>query len=258
VPPVFFTIFVVASFFGWQSFGRSARLIRYLLVVMAVIMATAYSGSRMIFLTQVLTFAGLAFIVPVGDIRQRAKVVAFVGGAGVLGLSTGLAMDLMTDCGFVEKLRQLFMAASTLDPDEGVSINARAILLERGWQAVQGAPWLGYGIAFEKQLSEPYYHLHNQYLTWTLWGGVFSLISGLMFILSASLRPLRLAGRGGLVLALAATGVLALNSLTDSLLYHTMFQLHYLMVLTLVFGLGRTAADAGDFSSQEQRSSLSS
>lgn len=65
----------------------------------------------------------------------------------------------------------------------------------RLWQAALGAfaeaPIFGHGVSYEFQLTGPIQpHVHNIYLSWLVWGGVFSLLSGMAFLLSTVLYRL--------------------------------------------------------------------
>lgn len=246
IPPVFFTIFTIASFLGWAGLSRNEHLVRYALVAAAVIVVTAYSGSRMILLVQVLTFGLLSFIVPVAGTKRRLQTVASLGAAGIVGILIGFSIDALSGCGFLGKLGILANAVGSMNPEVGESIAIRANLYDRALYVVAANPWVGVGIPMEKILAGRNYHVHNQYLSWMIWGGVFSLISGLAYLVSASIMPVLRGRREGLILALAATGVLAANFFTDTLLHHPFVYIQHAMALALFFGLGRSILAAVD------------
>lgn len=239
VPPVFYSMFAIASFVGWGQFTRNERIMRYVIMFMAVVLASAYSGSRMIVLVQMACFGVLSLTLPVGNWAERFRLTGVMALIGFSALGGGILIDYLMQFGFGEKFLTLIAAILSMDSTQGVSINARAILFERGIGPAIAQPWTGYGIAYEKILSDPYYHIHNQYLSWMLWAGTASLISGLLFVLAPAISSIRQTGRDGVIIAIATSLVLILNSFTDSLLYHEIFMVQFLITVVFIQALGR-------------------
>lgn len=246
VPPVFFTIFTIGSFLGWRDFSKQERLIRYALVLMAVVVSTGYTGARMMLLVQILTFGVLALLLPVSTFKERAKIIGVLGGMGVAGVIIGLGVDFLIDCTFGERLRMMAETAGEASEPGKNSITIRFDLARTAWAEITQNPWTGFGIAIDKQISAPYYHTHNQYFSWMLWGGVVSLITGLGFMIAPSIGALQSKSRDGLMLAMAVTGVIGLNFLSDSLLYHEFVVIEYSLCLGLFFALGRRISRRSD------------
>lgn len=241
LPPVFITIFTIGSFFGWKDFSKGERLLRYGLVVMAVIVATAYSGARMVLLVQILTFGLLSLVLPVKDMKERALSVGLLGALGVIGVGIGLGFDILADCSFAKRLGQLAEVSNGATVSGQNTVDIRLGLVKQAIATIAQNPWTGFGISAEKLISAPEYHIHNQYFSWLIWGGIVSLVSGVAFLISASIAPLSSRSRDGLILVIAATGVLAVNSISDSLLYHLYANIEYILVLGLFYGLGRAS-----------------
>jgi hypothetical protein len=67
---------------------------------------------------------------------------------------------------------------------------SRAVLWQVAYSAIFEKPFFGYGFSSETKLiaehlaSSGHLHFHNQYLSWLIWGGVISLLSGLALIFS--------------------------------------------------------------------------
>jgi len=239
VPPVFFTIFTIGSFFGWAGFTKGQRLLRYLLVVMAVIVTTAYAGARMTLLVQIFAFGLLSLILPARDTKERIQLVAVLGGLGVLGVAIGLGFDIIADCSFAKRLSLMVeVAGEPAEPGQN-SISIRIDLAKQALALMAQNPWTGFGISAEKLIAAPEYHIHNQYFSWMIWGGVISLISGTAYLVSPSIALLISPTRDGLILSLAISGIIAVNSISDSLLYHDYVNVEFILALGLFYGLGR-------------------
>ena len=243
IPPVFFTMFTIGSFIDWTNLSRREKQIRYLLVAMAVIFATAFAGSRMILIVQVLAFGCLAFLIPLKkEDDGRWKTVIWIGAAGFLGLVAGMVIDAITQCGFSNRMLNLFFSVALLDTGQDVSVGARAELYVRAIEAVRANPWVGYGITYEKILSAPWPHVHNQYLSWMIWGGVTSLVSGVGFFIAASVAPALSRSKDAYAIIIATAGIFLVNSFTDTLLYHPDVDIQYFLGIAMFFALGRTLA----------------
>jgi O-antigen ligase len=70
------------------------------------------------------------------------------------------------------------------------SAGLRLVMWENAWALIQENPIFGHGIiselsaTAEKPSGENHPHVHNMYLSWLIWGGVFSLASGILFLLA--------------------------------------------------------------------------
>jgi hypothetical protein len=212
-----------------------------------VVSATAYGGTRGIFEAQILSFTILGLLLfwfgrshGSRGIRDAASLIlAICIGVGVAG-----AFDTLTGCNFfqrAEAVTSLVKPEVSFDDFQKTgSIAVRVNSYQRALDAVAERPFFGHGIASEPGFDLTLHrHVHNIYLSWMIWGGVVSLISGIVFLLSASLALLR--RRRSLdrfVLGLSVAGPFLFSQLFDSFLFWQNFLLLAMLVLTLSMALG--------------------
>jgi len=250
VAPLLFTVFTIMLFSKWQSLSAGAKRMRQVLVTLSVVSATAYGGTRGIFAAQILSFSILGFLLfwfgrSQGSQRSRgsrdaASLILAIGmGVGVAG-----AFDTMTGCNF---FRRAEAVTSLIKPEVSLedfqktgSIAVRVNSYEKALGAVAERPLFGHGIASEPGFDLTLHrHVHNIYLSWMIWGGVVSLISGIVFLLSASLALLqRRRSLDRFVLGLSVAGPFLFSQLFDSFLFWKNFLLLAMLVLTLSMALG--------------------
>lgn len=184
-PALFFTVFTLFSFASWPKLNASGQYVRLGLVTAAVLLANGYAGVRMIAIVQLVCFVGFAFLFwwarPAGLPRPALKIMIAVG----LGLIMSVIVDFVSGCQLFLRFGELATAA--FDPEalqQGSGVALRLQFLRHGLDAVALAPWLGYGIWAEELLVEGsgHTHVHNQYLSWLVWGGLPVLVSGLLFL----------------------------------------------------------------------------
>ncbi len=242
--PLLFTVFTIMLFQKWQSLPPNAKRTRYLLVGLSIISSTVYSGARSIFIAQILSFAVLALLLLwLGRNRRRRDAASLILVVFV-GVAAGWAIDNITGCG---TFRRADAVIDLIKPDvtfedfeKTNSIAVRVSSYGRALEAVGQRPFFGSGIASERGFASPgLHHVHNIYLSWMIWGGVVSLISGVVFLLSAALALLRRARTfGNYVLGLSVAGPFLFSQIFDSFLFWQSFLLLAMLVLTLSVALG--------------------
>jgi O-antigen ligase len=245
VAPLLFTVFTIMLFAKWQSLSVGAKRMRQVLVTLSVVSATAYGGTRGIFVAQILSFTILGLLLfwfgrshGSRGIRDAASLIlAICIGVGVAG-----AFDTLTGCNFfqrAEAVTSLVKPEVSFDDFQKTgSIRVRVNYYQRALDAVAERPFFGHGIASEVAIN-PNSHVHNIYLSWMIWGGVVSLISGILFLLSAGLALLRRRRTlENCVLGLSVAGPFLFSQLFDSFLFWQHFLLLAMLVLTLSMALG--------------------
>lgn len=108
-----------------------------------------------------------------------------------------------------------------------------------GWEAFMAAPWTGYGIFYEQALLFKEYghtHVHNQYLSWLIWGGFPALCLGLAFLFAIVPFALRAAKFDALMIILATSVIMALSNFVDS--YLRMDTYAFMHIILALLGLG--------------------
>ena len=115
------------------------------------------------------------------------------------------------------------------------SISLRLQFWNLGWESFMASPWLGHGIFVEPVLLSDEFgftHVHNQYLSWLLWGGVPMLVLGLGFVFALVFFVRRAAKFDALAIVLATSAMLAISLATDSFLrFDVYIAMHILMSL---------------------------
>ncbi|HIF96716.1 MAG TPA: O-antigen ligase domain-containing protein [Myxococcales bacterium] len=245
VAPLLFTVFAIMLFQKWQNLSVNAKRTRHILVGLAVISSTAYGGTRGIFIAQILSFSVLGLLLLWFDRGRGARDAASLVLAVCAGVAVGGAFDSIVGCGFfqrVEVMTSLMKPDLAFDDFQGIEggIALRVNSYQRALEVFAQRPLLGHGIAAEYGVAAGgLTHVHNIYLSWMIWGGVVSLISGIVFLLSAGLALLRRRRTfGSCVLGLSVAGPFLFSQLFDSFLFFEHFLLLAMLVLTLSVALG--------------------
>ena len=113
-----------------------------------------------------------------------------------------------------------------------------------GIEHVSKKPLFGYSIAYEPLLAAPMNHMHNMYISWCLWGGVFSLLAGMIFLLSPTIGLFLCDKKlSACVLGLSIIGPLSVSMLFDSFLFWESFYLLTTLVICFAYSLGANEED---------------
>lgn len=139
-------------------------------------------------------------------------------------------------------VEQTIVVASAADdmssPAAGLSdasISQRLQFWKLGWESFKASPWLGHGVFIEQALLSGKFHhthVHNQYLSWLLWGGLPMVLLGLGFVFGIVFFVRRASGFDAMAIILATSLMLALSLTTDSLLrFDVYIAMHILLSL---------------------------
>ncbi len=95
---------------------------------------------------------------------------------------------------------------------------SRVEIWKNAVDAISASPIYGYGQMAEREIAsrdfkyfEDFIHVHNQFLSWLIWSGIFGLISGLIFIFGLSFSKGRL--EDGLIFGFILVGIFSSETL---------------------------------------------
>ena len=245
--PLYFTIFTIMLFDNTYLKTDTQRLIRCALIVVSIVLATAYAGTRGILLAQLVSYTVLACIFWAStDSTKKISIQIVLSIAA--GLALGFCIDLYAEGPFSQRFLYLFDVVQPIADSPEIrdrSIAIRSQLYDLGIEHVSKKPLFGYSIAYEPLLAAPMDHMHNMYLSWCLWGGALSLLAGIMFLLSPTVGLLlRNKGINACILGLSIIGPLSVSMLFDSFLFWKRFYLLTTLVVCFAYSLGATEEQA--------------
>ena len=218
-----------------------------LLIIGSLLVMGFVSGTRMILLAYVICL-GSAFLVLGASRAVTLKQIAIWTGVACFGMFLSIGLDLIESCSFSARLQMLLTDAVTgiegAKATEGISnsVNIRLQLFQKGWEVAKIRLLIGHGIAAENSVSEAVHPalsmVHNQYLSWTIWGGIPGLISGVVFLAAPLVLFFSNYPKWHVaILCGSISGMLALSNVSDTLLRTDYFLIFYLVVTSVVLGL---------------------
>lgn len=209
--PLIFTTLTVVYLRNIDVKSIAARRVACALVAGSLVMSIAIAGTRSIAVAQIVTYSVCCLIFALTSSAGRRLALQLFASV-VLGAFIGLVLIYFVDCAANSLVR-------IVKPSTDVSVLTRYELYMKSLKLIAERPIKGYGIAFEASVAEPYRYVHNQYLSWALWGGVISLASGMIFMSAsvwsnwAQMRQPR-----ALILVVSVLGPWGLSNLFDSFL----------------------------------------
>lgn len=231
----------------------------YLALFLLFVLLTAYLGARMSFYVAFILIITLCFYLSI--IRKESLKALAVLTSVALAISVGCGIDHLTGCGFLNRVQQSIESVATIlsqlmsgsinsetqfkelySSGVHVSEGARFALWKAGLALFFEQPLLGFGHIFEGDKVGPKAdvmlpHAHQQYLSWALWGGVFSLVSGFIMLFA----PIFLAKRKLFVAFFVAPVILVF--LTDSLMFRPDMLSTFFVLYAVLFVLAQVFAD---------------
>lgn len=242
VPPLFFYLFSIVTFAHWDRTNGQGRVLRLLLVAMSVLIALGYTGSRGILLGQLLAFGALTgwFILARRDVWGAIGVLVMLA----IGIAGSVVTDFLTGCSNAERLSRLLTVVGDSDLlSVDSSLSSRASIFSVALETALERPWLGHGIwyehfALDKAGLGRHPHVHNQYLSWIIWGGLPALLSGIGFLVAPLFVVLRMTdtwAKG--IMLIAILGPLPLSQLTDTFYRHEGYLYLHVFAITVIMVL---------------------
>lgn len=211
------------------------------MIVACLVSASAFAGVRGILLAQI---AVVVVLIGYSLVGRKIEMAVLLLSALMLGLAIGVAVDIVSGCSFARRiqladastedsLRVLADAATTIDRSTSLRLQmwANAISL------IKDAPLFGHGISFEPNAAgQAHLHVHNIYLSWMIWGGIASLTSGMLFLLSPMLADLSTALSKVRFFGICGiTGIWAISMMFDSFLVWQGFHMEFLIFAMVIF-----------------------
>ncbi|MEO0342975.1 MAG: O-antigen ligase family protein [Pseudomonadota bacterium] len=229
---VFAFLFAIVCSVGFASllWSENDRPKAFIVLALSVFFLILITGSRMAILCFAVTNVLVALFVP----GKRVLNMIFV--LGLLTVVGGLAvlMTELLDCGLIQRLQRL---SDATNPEVSNSTARRFELWGLAWDAVRNDLWFGIGPVHEGTLSYPNAHIHNQYLSWLVHGGLFGMLIGLAPIIGLLVYGWVQKGLVGFAVAGALAGFASLNFLSDSLVYWGDILPHFLVLIAFTAGL---------------------
>lgn len=222
--------------FGFAYFLTHAtkQWMAWVLLGFGAFTLTLVTGSRMAIMAFALTAALVALFMP----GQRLRNILLVFGVFAVTCGAALWIAELLDCGILDRFSRL---SNATDKEQSGSTARRFELWLISLEELRGNWIFGLGFKADAELSYPNAHIHNQYLSWLVWGGVPGLLLALIWLLAAPLYGFAKSGLVGFTVAGAGIGFAGMNLATDSILYFDQAMGIFLFYYALAIGLARTA-----------------
>lgn len=193
-------------FWNWTNFShrrRYASIAAYVAINVSII---CFTGSRMATIVSLMMMPALAYYL--WSLERRASNAAIVVTGMILALLISWSIDAVKVCYGSYRLGEIEEAVvflqenvSNLEAYQGqpveqivtdgmpTSSGYRLVLWIAAIGEIRSAPLLGAGqsqeaTVIDRTAQTGLAHAHNQFLSWTIWGGLLALLSGIIFGLS--------------------------------------------------------------------------
>ena len=218
-----------------------------LLIIGSLLVMGFVSGTRMILLAYVICLISACLVL--GASRAvMFKQIAILTVAACFGMFLSIWFDLMDSCSFSNRLQLLLGDAviglenTKATEDISGSVGIRLQLYQKGWEMAKTRLFIGHGITAEHSVSMSvppgFSNIHNQYLSWTIWGGIPGLISGIIFLAAPLVLFFSSYPKWHVAIICGSiSGMLALSSVSDTLLRSDYFLIFYLVITCVMLGL---------------------
>lgn len=252
---------------GWAGHNRRARSVRYLFIGLSVFVAVGLTQARGITLALAATLALLALVSRLDREKHGLPAPGMIMAAALAGVAFVWLFEVLSGCTMLSRMGVLLDAffsvigrsfeaqASGLQGAMGtiavvaqdsltalapyteviadVGIRERIEILEAGFAAFLDAPVFGNGLLYQKVIVTDvfgYEHVHNQYLSWLVTGGLVGLVIGLGLVAAPLFATKWYSTQDSVVIGLATTGIWSASMLFDSYLSMD-FPLHFFCLL---------------------------
>ena len=201
------------------------KLIYLAITVLTALITLYYSRKKKIFSTPY--------------VRKFSAICVIICALVFWGLDNYFMIDL-TDT--VKTAAQNSIArAESLDE----STSNRLRLLVRAFSELDGYLLTGRGAHLEPYIATEVngiIHFHNNYLSWLLWGGLFGLVSGLLWLLAPVFLIGKQAGSSIMIPCLSISLLWLVSLLFDSFFYWKNFTYVYVLLICMGFQISRQSA----------------
>ena len=125
-----------------------------------------------------------------------------------------------------------------------------------GWDRFRASPWFGHGVFYEQVLLFEEYghtHVHDQYLSWLLWGGIPMLCLGFVFLFAAVFFVMRSSKFDALTIILATSAIMAISLVTDSFFRFDVYVFMHILLGMIGVGLSGQLMNAAVMLDHDER-----
>lgn len=248
--PLFASAFAVIRLICISEQQKSVDRLSYFLIFMSLILSSVFAGARSIYIAIVVVIFFLALVL---FVQNRWKTAVKLSLTFIMALIASLIIESYTECNFFLRIGNVlgFLKNSStavyIDGLEGIqdvatnesSMSLRLEMWQRALSLLEGNYTFGLGAHYEAEVSPGKHpHVHNMYLSWVIWGGVISLISGLVFLvapiiaLKAAHFPFQ-----NISLLIALPMIWMVSMLFDSFLFWKHHYYFFILVSTLFYSL---------------------
>jgi hypothetical protein len=251
--PLFATAFAVIHLIYFSEQQKSGDTLSYFLIFTSLVLSSVFAGARSIYLASVVVIFFLALVLL---IQNRWKPAVKLVSTLIVALIASIIIESYTGCNFFLRIGNVLgflQNSSTAVYSDGLtgiqdvgtgesSMNFRLEMWQRTFSLLEGNYASGLGAHYEAKVSPGKHpHVHNMYLSWLIWGGFISLISGLVFLvapiiaLKAGHMPFH-----KICLLIALPMIWMVSLLFDSFLFWKHHYLFFILISTLFYSLHST------------------
>ena len=263
--PLFATAFAVIHLIYFSEQQKSGDTLSYFLIFTSLVLSSVFAGARSIYLASVVVIFFLALVLL---IQNRWKPAVKLVSTFIVALIASIIIESYTGCNFFlrignvlgflqNSLTAVYSDVLTGIQDVGTgessmsiqdvgtvesSMSSRLEMWQRTLSLLEGNYAFGLGAHYEAKVSPGKHpHVHNMYLSWLIWGGFISLISGLVFLvapiiaLKAGHMPFH-----KICLLIALPMIWMVSLLFDSFLFWKHHYLFFILISTLFYSLHST------------------
>ena len=136
---------------------------------------------------------------------------------------------------FQSNLSNNIALAETSDGNTSIRLQ----MLQKGLIELEGHLFTGRGVYMEPYIAREvlggHKHLHNNYVSWLIWGGIFVLISGLIWLISPVILISQQGGLNNTVFPLMIASLWSVSLLFDSFFAWNGFTYTYVILICLAY-----------------------
>jgi hypothetical protein len=173
------------------------------------------------------------------NFRSRTCVVLLMAS---LLVASAWAYENGSDLGATDRLttfqNQLSKNIALAETSDG-STSARLQFLKKGISELEGHLLTGRGVYMEPYIAREvlggHKHLHNNYVSWLIWGGIFVLVSGLIWLISPVILTSQQVGLNITVFPMMIASLWSVSLLFDSFFAWNGFTYAYTILICLAY-----------------------
>lgn len=271
IPAIVFATLSSLLFSGWYRFSAVERFMCILGVSMAMIVAIGYAGRRGIFISLSVALFMLVVALRFYSLESAVPKRRWILAAGTIGLVGAIAIGEEYGCGTMFRVLSAIapidvgsyspvligsaanasVGGVLMDPaavgaamptaaDESISLRLRFYM--DAIKSIVENPLFGSGYFSQRSLvlSFGHQHVHNQFLSWLVTGGIIGLIFGFSFLLFPIIASVKMSAWERICISIALPGLWSCALLFDSFFEWEFFNYYYSLLSGLVTGAAKS------------------